>query len=75
MIGTAGSHVGLQLDHAGQSRLHRRIGEGVTLHFLATHAPVGIKIEHYRFALGCRDRGIEFGHAANPLKSDGRRRG
>jgi hypothetical protein len=38
-----GSDVGLQQCPAGQFRLHARIGEGETLHFLARDAPVGIK--------------------------------
>src|SRR3546814_8583659 len=34
--------------------LHARVGEGVGLHFLARHAPVGIEVEQQRLARGLR---------------------
>src|SRR5687768_3091931 len=37
--------VGLQQQRAGELLLHLRVGEGVALHLLAGHAPVGVEIE------------------------------
>src|SRR5690606_35307804 len=52
-----GSDVGLQQHEIRQCGLHVRIGEGVLLHFLAAHAPVGIEVEHQRLAArACRGK-------------------
>src|SRR3546814_10110823 len=49
-----GGDVGLEQDEVRQRRLHARVGEGVGLHFLARHAPVGIEVEQQRLARGLR---------------------
>ena len=45
-------HIHLQQQQSVQALTHCRIGEGVALHLLARHAPVGIEIQHHRFVLG-----------------------
>ena len=45
-----GGDIGLQQHHVRQRRLHCRVGEGFSFHFLAAHTPVGVEIEHHRLA-------------------------
>ena len=55
-----GRYIGLQQHEILQAALNPRVTEGIALHFLASHAPIGIKIEHHRFAISSGDALVEF---------------
>src|ERR1035437_7745153 len=68
VLGRIGGDIRLQQQHPLEFRFHPGVSESECLHFLARDAPVGVEIEHHRFAGGLQLR-FESGEVADARKA------